>query len=515
MKETSFLVQTQFFERPPLMKDRRPGTCAIVVFGGTGDLARRKLVPALYNLALSQALPKQYVLIGNTRQELSDEELRAAWREAVDEHSRRKPVDDDVWERFAGNAVSVSGELDDPDTYERLRTALERADRESGTGGNRLYYFAVPASLFPTLLKELSNAGLVHHHAESLSGGPWTRVVIEKPFGHDLESARELNRLALSVLDEEQIYRIDHYLGKETVQNILVVRFGNAIFEPLFNRNHIDHVEITMSESIGVEGRGRFYEETGIVRDILQNHLLQVLALCTMEPPVSFDADEIRNMKSQALRSLRRIEPIDVEEHVVRGQYEGYRGERGVAEDSCTPTFVALRAFIDNWRWQGVPFYLRAGKGLKARMTEVSFHFHGIPFCLFGDEQVCQLVDPNVLRIRIQPDEGIALKMASKIPGGDLAVGSVELNFSYAEAFEKDPPEAYERLLLDCMRGDATLFARKDEVESSWRFVMPVLEAWQAQSYDTVPIYPRGSEGPTEAKALLSKHGHRWTELRG
>lgn len=513
MKQTSFLVQTQFLERPTLVKDRRPDPCSVVIFGGTGDLARRKLVPALYNQALEGTLPPESVLIGIARQNGSDQELRALWRAAVDKHSRQKPIREDVWERFAGDVLAVQGELDDPALYERLREALERAESQGGSAGNRLFYFAVPASLFPVILRQLSNAGLVYSQASTRDGGPWSRVVIEKPFGHDLQSARELNRLALSVLAEEQIYRIDHYLGKETVQNILVVRFGNAIFEPLFNRNHIDHVEITMAESIGVEGRGRFYEETGVVRDIVQNHLLQVLAMCTMEPPVSFDADEIRNMKSQVLRSLRKIPPDEIRDFVVRGQYQGYREERGVAEDSCTPTYVALRAFIDNWRWQGVPFYLRAGKALAARKTEICFHFKSIPFCLFGDENVCQLVPSNVLRLQIQPNEGIAMKVASKIPGEGLSVGSVELDFHYAEVFDKEPPEAYERLLIDCMRGDATLFARKDEVESSWEFVMPILEQWKEAAFTSVPSYALGSAGPQEAASMLAEHGHRWTEL--
>jgi len=514
MNEKSFLLQTQFHPRPALVKDRRPSPCAVVIFGGTGDLARRKLVPALYNLALSDSLAQRFTLIGAARTCGDDKELQALWRASTDEHSRQKPVRDEVWESFAGDAMAVAGEFDDPELYTRLREALAKADAR-GAGGNRLFYFAVPASQFPVILKQLSNAGLTHQHVHGQEEGPWSRVIIEKPFGRDLESARALNRLALSVLDEDQIYRIDHYLGKETVQNILVVRFGNTIFEPLFNRNHIDHVEITMSEAIGVEGRGGFYEETGVMRDIVQNHLLQVLALCTMEPPVSFDADEIRNMKSQALRSLRRFEAHEIQDFIVRGQYEEYRSEPGVAPDSCTPTYVALRAFIDNWRWQGVPFYLRAGKAMKARMTEVSFHFRNIPMCLFGDDQTCHLVDPNVLRVRIQPNEGIALKMATKVPGENLAIGSVEMAFQYAEAFEKTPPWAYERLLLDCMRGDATLFARKDEVESSWDFIMPILDAWDAASFTTIPTYPLGSAGPGEADALLNEHGHRWTELKG
>ncbi len=494
----------------PLLRARTPDPCAIVLFGITGDLARRKLVPALYNLALSNALPEDYAVVGFSRSAADAGELAGVLREALGEFSRTKPIDEDVWEGFARRLRVVTGKIDDSESFRAL--ARELGDLEPVTGGNRLFYLSTPPSAFPVILRQLREVGLVRR-APDRELPPWSRVIVEKPFGRDRATAGELNEIVHDVLDERQVYRIDHYLGKETVQNILVLRFGNTIFEPLWNRNHIDHVQITMAESIGVEGRGAFYEETGVLRDIVQNHLLQVLALCAMEPPVSMEADEIRNMKAQVLRSLRKIQAHEVDDVVVRGQYEGYRAERGVAADSVVPTYLACVAHIDNWRWQGVPFYLRAGKGLAKRVTEVSFHFKPIPFCLYGDEAMCQLIPANVLKIRIQPDEGVSMQIASKIPGEDLSVGGVALDFLYSEAFDRKPVEAYERLLLDAMRGDATLFARHDEVELSWDFCAPILERWQTADFDTVPFYSRGSAGPDESDSLLARSGRRWVPL--
>jgi len=482
----------------------------MVLFGITGDLARRKIVPALYQLAASRSLPENFALVGFSRSVGEDGALRERLREALEEYSRT-PVDEEVWTRFAACIYAVPGAVDDLVSYGRLAKKLDQVSEKHGTEGNHLFYFATPSSAFPTILAQLKKSELVIAHRKP-DTRPWSRVIIEKPLGHDLASFQELNAVTRGALEEHQVYRIDHYLGKETVQNILVFRFGNAIFEPLWNRNHIDHVQITMAEQIGVEGRGAFYEETGVLRDIVQNHLLQVLALCTMEPPVDFGPYEIRNMKSQVLRSLRLLHPGEVKDHVVWGQYEGYREEPGVADDSRTPTFIGMRAFIDNWRWNGVPFYLRAGKGLSGRVTEVSFHFRSIPTCLFGDENVCQLIPPNVLKLRIQPNEGISLGVASKVPGEGQGVGGVTMDFSYAEAFDKTPPEAYERLLLDCMRDDPTLFARKDEVEFSWEFVDPILEAYDSGDLP-LSIYPRGTQGPPEAAALLSRAGHQWVPI--
>ena len=505
-------IGTKSVTQQPIARVRQPDSCVVVLFGVTGDLAGRKLIPALYNLAATGSLPEKFALVGFSRSAKSGEELRTRLRAALEKHSRTQPIDEAVWEDFAARIHAVAGSIDDLESYQRLAQKIEEVETAAGTGGNRLFYLSTPASAFKPSLLNLREAGLVTRALDRRTV-PWSRVIIEKPFGHDLASGIELNQLVHEVLDESQIYRIDHYLGKETVQNILVFRFGNTIFEPLWNRSHIDHVQITMAEEIGVEGRGAFYEETGVLRDIVQNHLLQVLALCSMEPPVSMEANEIRNMKAQALRSLRCIHPHEVDAHVVRGQYDTYRSEPGVSPDSLTATYVAMRAYIDNWRWQGVPFYLRAGKGLAKRVTEVSFHFKSIPFCLYGDREVCQLIPGNVLKLRLQPDEGISIDIASKIPGEDLSIGGVTMDFSYAEAFHKQAPEAYERLLLDAMRGDATLFARHDEVERSWQFCDPIIQHWKEAKYESIPIYEKGSEGPAESDLMLARDGRRWLPL--
>ncbi len=392
-----------------------------------------------------------------------------------------------------------------PSTWTRLELRF-------GTQGNQLYYLATPASTFPTLLHRLSEADLLPRE-EQPGQRPWRRLVIEKPFGRDLETARELNRSLSSVLDERQIFRIDHYLGKETVQNILVFRFANLIFEPLWNRNYVDHVEITATEMLGMEGgRGRFYDETGVIRDMVQNHLLQVLALCAMEPPSSFAAEDIRDEKNKVFRSLRSVEGSDVATHVVAGQYRGYREEPGVAKDSRTPTYVAMKMNVDNWRWKGVPFYLRAGKKLAKRLTEVSIHFKSVPISLFSTSEACQRLQPNVLRLRIQPQEGIALSFESKVPGEDVSIAGVTMDFTYKEAFAKPVPEAYERLLLDCMRGNATLFARKDSVEQAWAYVTPILRALESGVGGAHPAVRARERGPGRGGGAA---GEGWAALDG
>jgi glucose-6-phosphate 1-dehydrogenase len=430
-------------------------------------------------------------------------------RESTAQFSRRQPIDSTTWNAFAAAIDFTSGTFEETKSYDRLKKMLEDADRDRGTRGNRIFYLATPPQFFQVIIENLHAHGLLHRESTS-PHEPFCRVIIEKPFGRDLLSAQALNELLAAYLDESQIFRIDHYLGKETVQNILVFRFGNSIFEPLWNRKYIDHVQIDAAESIGVEKRGRFYDSTGVLRDVAQNHLLQVLALSTMEPPTSFDADDVRDEKMQVFRALRPIHGAEVRTDVVRAQYRGYRNEEGVSPDSRTPTYVAMKVLIDNWRWQGVPFYLRAGKRLAAKRTIVSVHFQPVPLCLFPHLEACQMLEPNVLTLRIQPHEGVSLRFVAKVPGEQLAVGNVRMNMSYADAFHKPISEAYERLLLDCMRGDATLFMRRDGVEQAWRFVTPILEEWDAESRAPIPQYEPGSMGPPEADELIARDGRRW-----
>ncbi|MEO5618633.1 MAG: glucose-6-phosphate dehydrogenase [Candidatus Eisenbacteria bacterium] len=482
--------------------------CALVIFGASGDLARRKLVPALYSLAVGESLPAQFAVVGFARREWSREVFEHEMLGGVNEFSRRRPADPEVWGRFGPSFDYVTGSFDDPEAYQRLARQLEIIDRERGTMGNRLYYLAASAGDFPTILHRLQAAGLLAKpHAK-----PWTRVILEKPFGRDLESAQALNALVGRVLDESQTFRIDHYLGKETVQNILVLRFANSIFEPLWNRNFIDYVEISAAETVGVERRGTFYESTGVLRDIVQNHLLEVLALIAMEPPTTGTADDIRTEKLKVMKALRDLWSDSILKNVVLGQYRGYRNEPDVAPDSVTPTFAALRVFVDNWRWQGVPFYLRAGKKLAQRVTEVSLHLRPIPLSLFGRQDICEHLEPNVLTIRIQPDEGIDLQFASKIPGNDLAVGPVHMDMKYLETFGGEPPEAYERLLLDAMRGDATLFSRRDAVELSWEWITPILRHFEKNPPRDFPNYEPGSWGPERCVQMMRHDRRAWRE---
>ena len=494
--------------RPVVTAPRLP-PFALVIFGGAGDLTRRKIVPALYNLTLDGALPEALGVIGVARARLTADAFRESLREATELHSRRKPLEEAAWSRFAGAVDYSAGSFGDASTYDALRERLEVADRERGTSGNRIYYLATPPGEFPVILEGLYRSGLLRRATDG--DGPWSRVVIEKPFGRDLASARALNELVARYLEESQTFRIDHYLGKETVQNILVLRFANAIFEPIWNRMHIDHVQITAAETIGVEGRGRFYDKTGVVRDIVQSHLLEVLALCAMEPPISFAADDVRDQKVHVLRALRPSWGSSALREVVHGQYRGYETEPGVASGSRTPTFVALKVMVDNGRWQGVPFYLRTGKRLASRRTEVAVHFRPIPLCLFPYAQECG-IEPNVLVLAIQPDEGVSLRFVCKVPGEHVAAANVLMHMSYAETFGTPLGDAYERLLVDCARGDATLFARRDGVEAAWSFVTPLLDAWEASPQE-VALYDAGSQGPIEASRLLERDGRGWRSL--
>jgi glucose-6-phosphate 1-dehydrogenase len=481
--------------------------CAFVVFGASGDLTRRKLMPALYHLAARGLLPEPFAAVGVARRPWTDEAFRTEMESGVREFSN-DGFQPDVWQRFGSDLHYVAGDFESPETYVRLSKQLDQIDRERELGGRRLFYFATPPSEFSTILHRLKAAGLVHGPADPA----WTRVILEKPFGRDLASAHALNGLVARVLDESQTFRIDHYLGKETVQNILVFRFANTFFEPLWNRKYVDHVEITAAETVGVETRGSFYEQTGVLRDIVQNHLLEVLSLTAMEPPTTGGADDVRSEKLKVLHALRPIWDDTIERSVVLGQYRGYRQEKDVAPDSVTPTYAALRVFVDNWRWQGVPFYLRTGKKLKKRVTEISLHLQTVPLCLFGRDDVCEPIEPNILTLRIQPDEGIELKFASKIPGHDLAIGTVAMDMKYKEAFGGEPPEAYERLLLDAMRGDATLFSRRDAVEASWAWITPILESIERRPPRDFPNYEPGSWGPGVCDEMMQRDHRAWRE---
>ena len=483
--------------------------CVMVVFGASGDLTRRKLVPALYQLARDGQLPECFRMLGFARSPTDIDAFRRELHERAVQFARKRPIDESAWRSFSDCIEYHPGTYDDPDAYKALAERLRAMNMSCNVGGNRLFYLATPPSLYTTIVGHLHSAGLIHKPG----AGSWSRVIVEKPFGRDLESARALNAFIADRFDEAQVFRIDHYLGKETVQNILVFRFGNAIFEPLWNRNHIDHVQITAAESIGVERRGGFYDATGVIRDFVQNHLLEVLALCAMEQPVSFRADAIRDEKDKVLRSLQSLLGSDIRRNVVTAQYRGYRKIDKVKPDSRTPTYVALKVMIDNWRWQGVPFFLRSGKHMTSRVTEVAIHFRSVPLCLFGREEICQRLESNVLTLQIQPEEGIRLKFGCKTPGDRLDVSNVLMDFGYARAFDKTPLDAYERLLVDAIRGDATLFARRDSVEHAWEFVTPILDELEGDTSAPMLVYEPGTAGPPESDELLARDGRVWDAL--
>ena len=487
--------------------ERRAPPCVLVVYGASGDLTHRKLVPALEALAADRRLSPAFALVGVARTEMTDEEFRARVLEAVCNPSA-------AWEALVGTFRYVAGSYTGDETFERLGRVLTEIDEQVGTAGNRVHYLATVPEVFEGVAAALGRHGL----AQPGDDRSFVRLVIEKPYGRDLASALELDDAIHTVFREDQVYRIDHYLGKETVQNVLALRFANAIFEPIWNRRYVDHVQITVAESLGVGHRGGFYETAGALRDIVQNHVLQVLALTLMEPPATIDAKGIRDEKVKALRAVDVLAPDDVSIDVVRGQYDrgwvegeevaGYREEDGVDPKSRTETYVAMRVRIDNWRWAGVPFYVRTGKRLPKRVTEVAMEFRDVPHLPFGSKETRGL-GPNALVLRIQPDEGITLRFGAKVPGQAFRVRSVSMDFSYGAAFLEETPDAYERLLLDAMVGDPTLFIRADEVEQAWRVVEPILEVW---SDDATPLarYAAGTWGPREADRLLERDGRRW-----
>ncbi len=510
---------TEQTTRGPIMGGLRIDTsahaCAMVIFGASGDLTRRKLVPALYNLMLDELLPDGLAVVGVARREMSQDDFVASLREGIESHSRR-PLAPERWEQLARRISYVSSGDGGSEAYGKLAAHLTAVDRDHRTKGNRLYYLATPPSAFPGIAESLGRAGL----ESPAEGGEWSRIVLEKPIGHDLPSARALNLAVNRVFRERNVFRIDHYLGKETVQNLLVFRFANAIFEPLWNQKYVDHVQITVAESIGVEGRGAYFEEAGTTRDVVQNHLFQLLCLTAMEPPSSLNPDSIRDEKVKVLEALRPVPPGEVAQATARGQYvegsidgkpvAGYKSEAGVAADSRTETYAALRVFIDNWRWAGVPFYLRAGKRLPRRATEIALQFRDVPHRLFQSD----LPAPNNLALRVQPDEGISLRFDAKTPGANPRIRPVDMDFDYDTSFAQDSPEAYERLILDAILGDATLFIRRDEVETSWGYIDPLMEGWQQDDPGrSLPEYTAGSWGPSEAEVLLARDGRTWRRL--
>jgi len=490
--------------------------CTVVLFGASGDLAKRKVIPAMYDLAIHDALGSQFAIVGFARTTMTDESFRDMAGQAAKTISEVGPIDPRKWNDFAANLFYQPGDYSNPEAYKQLAKRIAEIDAQKELCGNRLFYLSTPPEVYKDIIENLGQAGL----AKPCSDSAWVRIIVEKPFGRDLATAKELNKIVLNVFEEKQVYRIDHYLGKDTVQNLLVLRFGNGIFEPLWNRNYVDHVQITAAETLGVERRGGFYETTGALRDMIQSHVLQLTSLVAVEPPATFDANAVRNEKLKVLQSIRPFDLEMVARSVVRGQYSpgsingkampGYRQEVGVNPESKTETFVSARLLIDNWRWAGVPFYLRTGKRLGKRSTEIVIEFRKAPHMVFREREI----EPNRLVLNIQPDEGISVSFGAKRPGTEMSIGNVTMKFNYQEGFGDATRGAYSTLVNDCLRGDATLFDRGDNVEAAWGLVEPILDVWSAARTATVPQYSSGSWGPRESDLLLERDGRAWHNPR-
>jgi glucose-6-phosphate 1-dehydrogenase len=506
---------------PDQSEERKPGDpaspCVMVIFGAAGDLTKRKLLPALYNLAKEKLLPPEFAIVGFARREMNDAQFREKISGEIPQYLTNS-FDPQLWAQIVDRLYYVYGHFEDDQAYQRLQQRLVQIDQEHETRGNYLHYLATAPEYFSPVVQKLYQAGLTREQ-----NGQWRRVVIEKPFGCDLDSAKALNRDLAQFLEERQIYRIDHYLGKETVQNIMVFRFSNGIFEPIWNRRYIDHVQITVSEDIGVEQRGGYYEGAGALRDMVPNHIFQLITLTAMEPPISFEADSVRDEQAKILRAIQPMAAEEVLKRTVRGQYgagtvkgkrvPGYRSETRVAPDSRTETFVALKIPIDNWRWSDVPFYVRTGKYLPRRLTEISIQFKKAPFILFRKTPVHQLTT-NRLVLHLHPNEGISLRFGAKVPGALMNLGPVDMSFNYADTFGSTPSTGYERLLYDCMTGDATLFQRADMVEAGWAVVAPLLDVWKALPPRSFPNYAAGTWGPKEADDLMAQDGRQWRNTK-